>query len=304
MGKTDRIIVVYRWSEPDRHFTTLWKCQLPGQIGSLSVYGAALAVSQPGATLMLVDGKTGEATHATFAAPMSAWGSSVQGAATEVVSQVRGPGHGAGGGAESARAHSELLAICTTAGLLTLGTTANTVWELQIDRQLFALGKMQFSDHDSDSIVVCAWDGFTCIVNHAGNVVKFDLGQEVCAFLVGNYAVRPGENVPCLIYVTLTESDINPSKILVYYDLNLGTNMTLGSLAAPALLRQRNRDALARQGLGRGGDAATLKHLVRSYAELRAEYTAKQQQQQQHEPDREVTHAPRDPVGTDSHVAS
>lgn len=275
MGKTDRIIVVYRWSEPDGHLIKLWTCQLPGQIGSMSVTGSALAVSQPGATLMLVDGKTGEAKHATFAAPMAAWGSSVQGAATEVVSQVKGPpaagGDNGDGGSDTVS--SDLLAVCTTAGLLTLGSTSSTVWELQIDRQLFALGKLQFHDHESDSIVVCAWDGFTCIVDHKGNVVKFDLGQEVCAFVVGNYAVRAGENVPCLIYVTLTESDINPSQVLVFYDLNLGNNQSLLSLVEPTLLEHEG--VLARQGLGRDSKEETVKHLLENYALLRAEYASK-----------------------------
>ena len=362
----------YRWVGATNQLKRLWSSQLPGQIGSMALvntlHGLAIAVSQPGATIMLVDGKTGEATHAPVATSWEASGSSAQGAATEIVGPLRplsdpavraataaAAGNGAaatttgtaaggaggssdaaavaaatasrgGAGGENAQqsgggaggngvsssssssgggggggghhketplvgtppaagvtapplpppllAGSEYFATCTSAGLLSLGTTSEVKWELQIDGQLFAICKLQCTDANTEEIVACAWDGLTCIVDLHGNVVRFDLGQEVCGFIAGMYAVVPGKNVPCLIYVTLTESEINPSKILVYHDVKLnavGPPLSLVSMLAPELDRY---DALLQsRGLKRGSAAATTRALVRSLQQLRGTTT-------------------------------
>lgn len=36
-----------------------------------------------------------------------------------------------------------------------------------------------------DEIVVCAWDGMTYIIDQKRNVVKYHVGENVCAFLAG-----------------------------------------------------------------------------------------------------------------------
>lgn len=290
VGKTDRIVIAYRWVGATSQLTRLWSSQLPGQVGSMALvdteHGLSIAVSQPGATFMLVDGKTGEATHTPVATSWSASGSSAQGAATEIVGPISDPatapslpraaaaaahdlpasGNAGGGGGGV----GELFAACTSAGLLTLGTTSAVRWELQIDGQLFALCKLQCTDaDDTEEIVACAWDGLTCIVDMKGNVVRFDLGQEVCGFIAGMYAVVPGKNVPCLIYVTLTESEINPSKILVYYDIKLNTVApppSLATMLAPELIKHES--LLKEKGLKGHTHAATTKTLVRNLHRL------------------------------------
>lgn len=313
VGKTDRIVIAYRWVGASNQLKRLWSSQLPGQIGSMALvnteHGLAIAVSQPGATFMLVDGKTGEATHAPIATSWAS-GSSVQGAATEIIGPItehKAPSRATSacdltsmssaaapagtqkdGGIAASLPSSleptedaqplpqpshtpELFASCTSAGLLTLGTTSAVKWELQIDGQLFALCKLQCTNRDAEEVVACAWDGLTCIVDMQGNVVRFDLGQEVCGFIAGMYAVEPGENVPCLIYVTLTESEINPSKILVYHDVKLNTVApppSLVTMLSPELTKYV--DVLEKTGLKGPSSAATTKALVRHLRTLSA----------------------------------
>ena len=90
VGKTDREVIAYRWARSKRHFEKVWTSHLPGQVGSLAVVntehecGVSVAVSQPGATFMLIDGSTGEASDPRVAMQTSTYRYSEQGAATEI----------------------------------------------------------------------------------------------------------------------------------------------------------------------------------------------------------------------------
>ena len=48
-----------------------------------------------------------------------------------------------------------------------------------------------------DEIVGCAWDGMTYIVDQKRNVVKFNFGENVCAFCAGGQLYTPRAQCVC-----------------------------------------------------------------------------------------------------------
>jgi hypothetical protein len=77
------------------------------------------------------------------------------------------------------------------------------------------------------------------------------------------YAVQPGKNVPCLIYVTLTENEIKPSKILVYHDIKLASVANPPSLLTVLQpLLQTHEALLMREGLTGETAKATTQNLL------------------------------------------
>lgn len=56
--------------------------------------------------------------------------------------------------------------------------------------------------------MVTSWDGMTYIIDQYQNFVRFKLEDRVCLFIAGHYALSPGQNKPCLIYVTFNDQII------------------------------------------------------------------------------------------------
>jgi len=109
----------------------------------------------------------------------------------------------------------EIFVICNSEGSLRLEDFNQTWWNLQFNRELFALNLLDVTGDGKDEIITCAWDGMTYIVDQEQNVVKFKFEESVCAFYAGLYSIDLGKQSPCFIYVTLE------NEIIVYYNIKL-----------------------------------------------------------------------------------
>ena len=88
----------------------------------------------------------------------------------------------------------------------------------------------------------------------------------------GEYAVQPGKNVSCLIYVTLTENEIKPSKILVYHDIKLATVANPPSLITVLTPLLEQHDALlTKEGLKGKSPKETTQNLITMLKQRTAE---------------------------------
>jgi hypothetical protein len=60
-----------------------------------------------------------------------------------------------------------------------------SVWEVQLDHELFALCSLDITGDGCEEIVACALDGMTYIVDQDQNFVKFKFEDRVFAFCAG-----------------------------------------------------------------------------------------------------------------------
>lgn len=108
----------FKWSIDETTLLPMWEIDFPGQIGSLSRVrgpdGPLLAVSQPGGSLLLVDGQ-GVTSEASMAPPSGVVFAD-RGLSTEVVGEVNGPREEGGAGPRP-----NLTALCTSSGLIKVG---------------------------------------------------------------------------------------------------------------------------------------------------------------------------------------
>ncbi|CAG8542245.1 37076_t:CDS:2, partial [Racocetra persica] len=107
-----------------------------------------------------------------------------------------------------------------------LQTSTMSRHELQVTHKLFGVTAIDFfcdeteissKGRDDDVFVACTWNGNTYIIDRDFNVVKFEFEGRVCAFAAGKYAVVPGCNVPCFMYVDFED------HITVYHNLRINT---------------------------------------------------------------------------------
>ncbi|RDD44948.1 Integrin-alpha FG-GAP repeat-containing protein 2 [Trichoplax sp. H2] len=112
----------------------------------------------------------------------------------------------------------ELKALCTLNGdILLCDQFYKPIWSGQVTHQLFALNKLDLMDGGYDCVVLTAWDGVTYFNDGKGDMVRFNYGDNIIAFVCGKYAVTPGQNVRCLVYVTFN------GYIDLYYNVKLPT---------------------------------------------------------------------------------
>lgn len=116
---------------------------------------------------------------------------------------------------------SATLALTTVKGTVTVCDVTNPSEArtlcLRLPRNhLFAVAFTEEGD-DGDqvsNIVACTWAGSTYFIDQKDfSIVKFDFHDQVSAFLVGKYAIAPGRNVTCLVYVTLND------EVYIYSDV-------------------------------------------------------------------------------------
>ena len=89
-----------------------------------------------------------------------------------------------------------------------------------MNRQLFALAKLDVTKDGADEIIACSWDGHTYIFDQKKNSVRFQLNESVQAFEVGYYTLKHGsEPVTCFVYVTFRNkvSNFHESDIVMYF---------------------------------------------------------------------------------------
>lgn len=105
-------------------------------------------------------------------------------------------------------------ALATLDGTIMLVQDEVILWAIAVDRQLFALTKLDVTGNGSDDIVACSWDGETYILDQAKNSVRFHLGEAVQAFHSGYYNINLNEpDVTCFVYVNFKNT------VIIYYDL-------------------------------------------------------------------------------------
>ncbi|CAG8448765.1 11915_t:CDS:2, partial [Dentiscutata heterogama] len=114
-----------------------------------------------------------------------------------------------------------------------LQTSTMSRHELQVTHKIFGVAAIDFTcdeteipldERDDDVFVACTWNGNTYIIDLDFNVVKFEFEGRVCAFAAGKYAVTPGYNIPCFIYVDFED------HITVYHNLLIDTKPQLLSI--------------------------------------------------------------------------
>jgi hypothetical protein len=60
---------------------------------------------------------------------------------------------------------------------------------------------------------ILIFSGLTYIIDRDLNVAQFQFPERICAFTAGSYALTPGHNEPCLVYVNFND------EIFLYYNL-------------------------------------------------------------------------------------
>ncbi|XP_023340784.1 KICSTOR complex protein ITFG2-like isoform X3 [Eurytemora carolleeae] len=107
------------------------------------------------------------------------------------------------------------------------------MWNLQVDHQIMCLSKLDITGNKSDEVIACSWDGQTYIISQDKQAVRFKFEESVSTFTAGRFTLGPENTQPVLVYVTLS------NKIQIYYNLCLGTDLTLSSLIHyPPMLRE------------------------------------------------------------------
>ncbi|XP_071805272.1 KICSTOR complex protein ITFG2-like isoform X1 [Asterias amurensis] len=241
VGQTDRVVQAYRWVENQPSATNdsssifapgklvlLQKWHLNGQIGSLSLGRhrdgrPKLVVSQPGCNyaelqcswVKVQDEEVASGAYSSKGEsyvkwhPISNKRARNSNVTTELVGRVR----------QSAEDTDDVvpnrMAMCTLDGTLMMLEEDKILWSLLVDRQLFSLTKFDINCDGQDEVVVCAWDGWTYLVDHSQESVRFHFQENVCAFCAGQYSSTTGTNRPCLVYATFNK------RIYLYCNVQL-----------------------------------------------------------------------------------
>ncbi|CAG8530971.1 1123_t:CDS:10 [Ambispora gerdemannii] len=138
---------------------------------------------------------------------------------------------------------AEVIAIITMDGLFKcydLQSGQMSKHELKVNHKLFGLSALNLDgvidntqtgkiytnqkpnvEQSDDAFVTCAWNGSTYVIDHEFNVVNFEFESRVCAFAAGKYAITPGYNVPCFMYVDFEDN------IYVYFNIQINTKPML-----------------------------------------------------------------------------
>lgn len=110
---------------------------------------------------------------------------------------------------------SGLSAISSLNGWLKLSEPKRSLWEVQVDHELFSVYSMDVTGDGSDEIVACAWDGMTYIVDQQQNMAKFQLEESVVSFCAGMYSFTSGHPSPSLVYVNTM------NEIVIYHSIEI-----------------------------------------------------------------------------------
>eukprot|EP00160_Parvularia_atlantis_P008340 Unigene17579_Nuclearia_a/m.51343 Unigene17579_Nuclearia_a/g.51343 ORF Unigene17579_Nuclearia_a/g.51343 Unigene17579_Nuclearia_a/m.51343 type:complete len:445 (-) Unigene17579_Nuclearia_a:107-1441(-) len=184
--------------------------QLPGQSGSIVVTqrpgeGSApfALIAQPGGAFVTLDG---QGTLQTDSAPSDPnMGYFRGGAATELVHLGVG---------------AEIVVVSVDGAIKMLDAGLAKRWELLVNQQLFSLTRIDVNGDGQAEAVACSWDGLTYFIDAHCDVVRFQFGDDVCAFTAGTYAHTPEHASQCLFYINYAD------QITVYHDVRV-TNMAM-----------------------------------------------------------------------------
>lgn len=283
IGLTDRVLRTYKWIKIGANrgkFVGIYKWEFADQIGSVSLTPSRHAkchdiiVAQPGGTyakLECYDKKLISSTNNVSDNSSEDYPSSIENSntspkgddnvKTEYISkltpeyhqlalgQMRNPHvstEALGGirNGKSSSLGSHLIALATLDGTLMLVDKDQTLWNLQVDHQLFALAVLETSsgskqtlpqsescctivanpcDLDDDRLtshskrgeqyfVACAWNGKTYIIDEDRNYLRFKFEEAISAFTAGNYYFD-GRDHASLVYATFN------NQLVLYYDV-------------------------------------------------------------------------------------
>ena len=117
--------------------------------------------------------------------------------------------------ARSCSTPSNFIAMCTLNGTLAVIKDDKLNWSVDLNRNFFAVQKVDITGDGTDEVVFCAWDGETYIMDQYENMVNFKFGEAVSAFSSGLYAVNEEGSLPCLVYVTFH------NRIRLYWNVKM-----------------------------------------------------------------------------------
>lgn len=267
IGKTDRVVLTYRWSADRGCLEPIWTIEFQQQVGSVTSVstslGILLGVAQPDGTMIIID-SAGKKMLESEKFKSSNESPDAKGVETQILGCVRWQAKEMSDSSEGKSGSVEHLmvnAICTSAGLLKVQTMNESIWQLQFDRRLFALRKVDVTGDGFDEIVTCAWDGYTIIADRYQNTLRYDFAREVCTFAAGEYAVNKGVNETSLVYVTLQQPETKECVITIFYDLGVSSVQAINmSTSTSITMLRESRAKLAKVGL----QGESIEHLCQS----------------------------------------
>lgn len=112
------------------------------------------------------------------------------------------------------------------------------IWQKKLNQQLFGVSGIDITGNGYENLVFSSWDGSTYIFDQENNCLQFQFEDQVCGFIagrlislkivtilgnmvLGEYSIKPGKKVPCLIYVTFFD------EIFIYFKLTKVTKIFL-----------------------------------------------------------------------------
>jgi hypothetical protein len=90
----------------------------------------------------------------------------------------------------------------------------NSLWSIDLEEEIVGVHVAKF-DGIENSICVCTWDGITHIIDKDKNMVRFNLRDRVCSFIVGTYSISESEKRLCIFYATFNDKVVMFSDILM-----------------------------------------------------------------------------------------
>lgn len=91
--------------------------------------------------------------------------------------------------------------------------TGKILWEMQLDRQLFPIKALDFSQDGDQSVIISSWDGMTYVIDQRGNSIQAKFHDRIRAFTAGYFSPTETQTFPCLVYLTFSD------QLIVYYNL-------------------------------------------------------------------------------------
>ncbi|CAG0881198.1 unnamed protein product [Darwinula stevensoni] len=256
LGLTDCVVRTYKWVKDTRcgadpgmgvmhgRLVAVKKWELAMQVGAISTNrenngSLVILAAQPGGTVLHLRCWDAHLPGGPVVTNMDEDGSRSIRYETLASSHLRNPNISSviiGNIKEAASGEekqSSLYAVVTLDGTIMLIRDGKILWSvhyrlsMQVDHQLFAMEKVDMTGDGNEEILVCAWDGWTYIIDHNKQSVRFQFEEPVSAFCAGPFG---STGHPALIYATFT------NKVYVYHNVELYRipTMTLEDVVPPS----------------------------------------------------------------------
>jgi len=217
ISHTDRNLEIFRFHQSKSSssadasrvdFVQVHAVQLPGQSGSIVVLdNNVTAIAQPGGAYVTLDAKLNFQTETAPTEPEMGYFRG--GAATELVAL-----------------HNNRVVVTSVDGTIKMlfdaaatappsSASSKPSWELQVNQQLFSLARIDINGDGQPEAAACSWDGMTYFIDANCDIVRFQVGDDVCAFAAGLFAHSPEHSSQCLFYINYAD------QITVFHDVHV-----------------------------------------------------------------------------------